>query len=152
MAQQRAQKSRWQRFLHTFYAYRGWWVDSPTISLLGLYHWHFYTHGFHAVPSEMPEFCWTVLIMYLIVKEKVRWERLGIMSRRGSILVGLWVASILEFFILMQWDGKIYSMPPQMIETTLIIIAGFIGILPIKYYFARKYPQAAGGFQTNQND
>ncbi len=152
MAQRRTNRSIWHRLIRTLYAYRGWWVDTPTISLLGLFHWHFYTYGTHAVPTEMPEFCWTILAMYLLVKEKVRWERLGMLSRRGSILVGLWLMSALEFFVLMQWDSNMYAMPPEMITTTLIVLAGFVGILPVKYFFTRKFPQSAGGFQVRQND
>ncbi|MFZ6036287.1 MAG: hypothetical protein ACOYUK_04040 [Patescibacteria group bacterium] len=150
--QQHAKRSRWSRFVHTLYRYRGWWVDSPTISLLGLFHWHFYSNGLHAVPDEMPEFCWAVLVMYLAIKEKVRWERLEMLSRRGSILVALWLFSAIEFFVVMAWDGHHFQMPPQMVATTLIVLGGFVGILPVKYHFTKRFPNASGAFQVGQNE
>lgn len=131
----------WARIMHTLYCYRGWWVDAPTIALLGLFYWHFYSKGFHAVPSEMPAVCWAILGMYWVIKEGVRWKLLAIQSRRGSILVAIWLLTMIQFFIVMAAKPGAYSMPPKMVETTLIVLGGFLGLQPIKLYFARKYPR-----------
>lgn len=140
----RKPRSRWDKFwtgvLKTLYNYRSWWVDVPTISLLGLFHWHFYSHGVHAVPEGMPEFSWIVLGMYLLVKEGVRWILHGIQSRRGSILVAVWLLSCLEFFFMIAKNPACYSMPSKMIESTLIVLGGFLGIIPAKRLFSKKYP------------
>jgi hypothetical protein len=138
-----------QRVLHWVYTYRTWWLDFPTISLLGMYHWHFYSRGIHPVPRELVQFCWYALGAYWLIKEGVRWHLKGIISRRGSIFVALWVASLLEFSIVLQvWpDG--YIMPSDMLRTTLIVLLGFLGILPVKRVFAKKYPNFIASLQVN---
>lgn len=151
MAKQKPEsKSVWSKTLKALYSYRGWWVDFPTLSLLGLYYWHFLSKGHHPVPIEMPETCWIILGMYILVKEGVRWTLHDIQSRKGSILVALWLLSMIGFFIIIAWQpNNGYKMPPQMVETTLIVLGGFLGVLPIKRIFLKRFPQIANALEPH---
>lgn len=139
----------WHRVMRTLYNYRGWWVDAPTLSLLGLYHWHFYSRSLHPVPEEMPETCWVILGMYILVKEGVRWVLHSIQSRRGSILVALWLLSMLEFFFIIAAYPIGYQMPSKMIETTLIVLGSFLGVLPLKRIFLKKFPMLVDALEPH---
>lgn len=134
--------------LRALYTYRGWWVDFPSLSLLALFHWHFYSQGVHPVHGDFPETFWAILGMYLVIKEGVRWKLHEISSRRGSILVSLWLGSLIEFFIVYAMDSH-KVIPPQMIETTLIVLGSFLGILPIKRYYSKKFPALTEIFEPH---
>lgn len=143
---------KWKKALKAIYSYRSWWLDFPTLSLLALYFWHFFSYGVHPVPGPMPETIWAILGMYWLVKEGVRWALHEIQSRRGSILVSLWLVSLMIMFFFTQLDPNKYTIPPQMIETTLIILGGFLGLLPVKRMFAKKFPEIAKAFEPSQTE
>lgn len=138
----------WKKMMKDVYSYRSWWLDFPTLSLLGLYFWNFFSLGTHPVPGPMPETIWTILGMYWVVKEGVRWKLHEIQSRRGSILVGIWIFSLMIMFFFIQLSPDKYAMPSQMIETTLIVLGGFLGLMPAKRLFAKRFPEIAQAFQS----
>ena len=133
------------KVMRGLYNYRSWWVDFPTLSLLALYYWDFFSKHAHPIPTEMPETCWIILGMYILIKEGVRWKLHDIQSRKGSLLVALWLLSMLIFFFVRAWQpNNGYEMPSQMVETTIVVLGGFLGVLPIKWAFFRKFKKAAG--------
>jgi len=96
------------------------------------------------VPTEMPEACWVILGMYILVKEGVRWKLHDIRSRKGSVLVALWLLSMVGFFVVQAWQpNNGYKTPYQMVETTLIVLGGFLGVVKLKRAFFRKFPKVA---------
>jgi hypothetical protein len=120
------------------FTYRSWWVDVPAVTLLILYHCHFYSHGTHPVPPEMPSVCWLIVGMYLLVKEQVRKIIREMERKHGIIFVALWLGSLLEFFVVMAAFPGAYKLPPKMIDSTLTAIAGFIWILPKRQTYLKK--------------
>ena len=127
------------------YEWRAWWVDIPGFLLCAFKHLEFYSHGtLFKVPKPFDEFVWVLLVAYLVIKQGVRFQG-KITSRRGYVWVIMWWGAFLEMVIVQGFHpaGQ-FLLPNQMFETTLIVIGAFLGLLPIKRWFYRRYPILAG--------
>ena len=114
--------------LRKSYKYRAWWVDIPIGALLLIYYLSFFSHGTYVVPDGMPQFCWGILGLYLAVKEGVRWNLHEIQSRRGSIMVAVWMLTLTLFWLIISIGKNSHAIPHLMVTTTTVILLGFLGI------------------------
>lgn len=138
--------------VHWFYMKRNWWVDLPSLALLISLHVDFYTKGIHPATDELTYFFWPILFLYWLTKEAVRWKVFEIKQRPGARYVALWMFALVEFSYVMQLLPGQFGMPKEMLPTTIYVVGGFVGLQPIKRYFAQKYPQLVKTLQSRNGD
>ena len=139
----------WQ-LVHHIYCYRTWWLDCPSLALICLMHWEFYSLGAHPVLHEFSLFFRVELGVYWLIKEGVRWKTQTIQARRGAIFVAMWLATLIEFAVVMQTLPELYvKLPADLFFDVLYVLLGFLGLLKLKRHFARRHPRLLRVFQEN---
>lgn len=128
MAQRHNHHGRFWHLVHRLYRYRTWWLDVPSLLLIVLLHWEFYSNGIHPALHEFSLFFRAELAAYWLMKEGVRWKMEAIQARRGVIFVMVWVAVFAEFAFMMQAYPSAYRhLPEDMFVNTLYVVLGYFG-------------------------